>query len=89
MYTPFIFKNFLLMPLYRHFILHDWPDADCKKILSNQKAGMKKGYSKLLLHEVVLDANEPKETGTSSDIAMMAMVSGMESTLMTFLYINF
>ncbi|EED17232.1 O-methyltransferase, putative [Talaromyces stipitatus ATCC 10500] len=65
---------------YLHFILHDWPDADCKKILSNQKAGMKKGYSKLLLHEVVLDTNEPKETGTSSDIAMMAMVSGMERT---------
>jgi hypothetical protein len=75
----FSLMNILLTFLNRHFILHDWPDADCKKILSNQKAGMKKGYSKLLLHEVVLDANEPKETGTASDIAMMAMVSGMES----------
>lgn len=41
---------------------------------------MKKGYSKLLIHEVVLDLDEPKEIGTTADITMMAMASGKEST---------
>lgn len=63
----------------RHLVLHDWPDADCKKILDNQKLSMKKGYSKLLIHEVVLDPNNPQEDGTVSDITMMALASGMES----------
>ncbi|KAH8689898.1 putative O-methyltransferase [Talaromyces proteolyticus] len=64
---------------YMHFVLHDWPDSDCKRILENLKLGMRKGYSKLLLHEVVLDPNDPKEIGNSADIVMM-MASGMERT---------
>ena len=48
---------------------------------------MKKGYSKLLIHEVVLNPNDPQDPGTSSDITMMAMVSGMESTSMTPLFL--
>jgi hypothetical protein len=40
---------------------------------------MKKGYSKLLIHEVVLDPKEPQEIGNTSDITMMGMASGMES----------
>jgi O-methyltransferase domain len=67
--------------------LHDWPDEDCKKILANQKVAMKKGHSKLLLHEVVLDSQNPKGLGTASDIAMMAMASGMESTYNNILYL--
>jgi hypothetical protein len=64
---------------FSHFVLHDWPDSDCKKILDNLKPAMKKGHSKLLLHEVVLDPDNPQEIGTSADITMMGMASGMES----------
>lgn len=39
-----------------HHIIHDWNDDDCVKILTNIAAVMKKGYSKLLLYEIVLPA---------------------------------
>jgi hypothetical protein len=71
----------MLTVRFSHFVLHDWPDAECKKILDNQKPSMKKGYSKLLIHEVVLDPLAPEASRTTSDITMMGMVSGMESKL--------
>lgn len=62
-----------------HFILHDWPDADCKRILDNLKPAMKKGYSKLLLHEIVLESQSLSDMRTTSDITMMGLISGRES----------
>ena len=35
-------------------VLHDFPDSRCREILQSQKAGMKKGHSKLLVCETVL-----------------------------------
>lgn len=68
--------------LSSHFVLHDWPDGDCIKILNNQKVAMTKGYSKLLIHEIVLDPTAPDATRTATDMTMMAIVSGKESKLL-------
>ena len=62
-----------------HFIFHDWPDSEAEKILAALKPSMKQGYSKLLIHDVVLDPLLPSaEGGSSSDIIMMAGVSASE-----------
>ena len=68
----------MLMCCKSHCVLHDWPDEDCVRILDNQKTAMKRGHSKLLVHEIVLDLRNPEATRTSSDITMMGMASGKE-----------
>ncbi|KAL4802204.1 S-adenosyl-L-methionine-dependent methyltransferase [Aspergillus unguis] len=56
---------------YMHSVLHDWPDEQCSKILSNLVAAMKPGYSKLLVNEnVIPDTGAYWET-TSLDLIMM------------------
>ena len=36
---------------FRH-VFHDWPEADCKRILRTVKQAMKPGYSQLFLSDV-------------------------------------
>lgn len=61
--------------------MHDWPDRACREILTNTISAMRKGYSKLLLHEAVLpDINVPAY-GAFLDISMMAVETGAERTL--------
>ena len=62
-----------------HFILHDWPDTDAKRILAAQKSAMTVNYSKLLIHEAVLDPKNPNSSQTTADLTMMSMVSASES----------
>ncbi|KAL8930414.1 MAG: hypothetical protein Q9208_000598 [Pyrenodesmia sp. 3 TL-2023] len=65
---------------YFRGILHDWPDRACREILSNTAASMRKGYSKLLLDEMVLpDTNVPRK-GAFLDLSMMALETGAERT---------
>ena len=37
-----------------HAVLHDWSDSKVKEILMNLKTGMVKGYSMLLINEMVI-----------------------------------
>lgn len=37
-----------------HHILHDWPDKECVSILENVIKAMVPGYSKLLIHELIV-----------------------------------
>lgn len=65
---------------FYHHILHDWSDEKCLQILEPLKLAMKPGYSKLLLHEMIIP-----ETGASTfhsmlDMTMMAFNAGMERT---------
>lgn len=61
-------------------ILHDWPDAECTKILSHIKNAMKKSYSKLIINETVLrDVGVPWQQ-TSLDWTMMSMLVSKERT---------
>lgn len=53
--------------------LHDWPDDACVKILSMLKPALKSGYSKVLIHELIVP-----ETGASTwvsvqDVNMMSL----------------
>jgi hypothetical protein len=63
-----------------HNIIHDWDDNSAVKILKNVSAGFEKGYSRLLLHESVVDEVKPKSKVTTSDLHMLAVFSSKERT---------
>ncbi|KAI1427702.1 S-adenosyl-L-methionine-dependent methyltransferase [Xylaria sp. FL1777] len=65
---------------YFRSIFHNWPDADCIKILKNTAAAMKPGYSKLLLSEFVLPASNCPLYPAILDINMMTLLNGMQRT---------
>ncbi|KAI1735673.1 S-adenosyl-L-methionine-dependent methyltransferase [Xylaria scruposa] len=65
---------------YFRSIFHDWPDADCVKILKNTAMAMTPGYSKLLMSEFVLPASNTPLYPALLDVNMMAVLNGMERT---------
>lgn len=65
---------------YLQGILHDWPDHSCREILSNTAAAMRKGYSKLLINEMVLPDTGVNRKGAFLDLSMMALETGAERT---------
>ncbi|KAI0505266.1 S-adenosyl-L-methionine-dependent methyltransferase [Xylaria bambusicola] len=65
---------------YFRSIFHNWPDADCIKILRNTAAAMRPGYSKLLMSEFVLPSSNTPLYPALLDINMMALLNGMERT---------
>lgn len=65
---------------YMRYILHDWPDEECRTILRHLKDAMQAGYSKILIHEcVVADRNTPWQH-TALDIYMTALLATQERT---------
>ncbi|KAI9695844.1 MAG: hypothetical protein M1820_008399 [Bogoriella megaspora] len=65
---------------YLRYVFHDWPDADCLKIMRAIAAAMTPGYSKLLIFEWVLPAKGVPLYPALLDINMMAILNGMERT---------
>ncbi|KAL4881812.1 S-adenosyl-L-methionine-dependent methyltransferase [Aspergillus karnatakaensis] len=65
---------------YMHSVLHDWADADCRRILSNLVPAMKKGYSKILINENVIPSTNAYWETTSLDLIMMADFASQERT---------
>jgi hypothetical protein len=65
---------------FLHAVPHDWPDADCLRIFGQLKAAMRKGYSKLLVYEVVMPAKGATSLMTTLDLQLMNATSGMERT---------
>ncbi len=63
-----------------HAVLHDWPDSTAKHILSNLKDAMIKGYSKLLIYEVVVPPTGASIYQTTIDIELMSLLSAFERT---------
>ncbi|KAF4637258.1 hypothetical protein G7Y89_g832 [Cudoniella acicularis] len=61
---------------FYHHILHDWPDDKCLIILQQVKRAMEPGYSKLLLHELILPDKEALTVHASFDLAVMIFNSG-------------
>ncbi|KAL8738332.1 MAG: hypothetical protein Q9181_000875 [Wetmoreana brouardii] len=62
-------------------IFHDWPREACQSILRSTIAGMKPGYSKILIDDLVLpDVGVPPK-GAFFDLSMMALETGTERTL--------
>ncbi|KAK6216030.1 hypothetical protein LQW54_004007 [Pestalotiopsis sp. IQ-011] len=63
-----------------HAVPHGWPDADCVRIFESVKTAMTRGYSKLLIHEIVLPAQGASSMMTTMDLQLMACTSGLERT---------
>ncbi|KAF3901715.1 O-demethylpuromycin-O-methyltransferase [Arthrobotrys entomopaga] len=59
-------------------VLHDWPDNSCKEILSNIKPALERGYSKVLINEIVVPDRNAHWYETSVDILMMVAHSAAE-----------
>ncbi|MCJ1434336.1 hypothetical protein MMC27_003703 [Xylographa pallens] len=66
---------------YLHSVLHDWPDDDCKKILSNIASAMKPGYSKLLINENTIPDQGAHWEATGLDLVMLTCFSSQERTM--------
>ncbi|KAI1426461.1 S-adenosyl-L-methionine-dependent methyltransferase [Xylaria sp. FL1777] len=63
---------------YFHIVLHDWPDDTATKILEVVRDAMERGYSRLLIHEVIVATKEPSLTATTLDMTMMALFAALE-----------
>ncbi|XXG95866.1 hypothetical protein Hte_002138 [Hypoxylon texense] len=66
---------------FLHNVLHDWPDEAAAKILRNVADAMEKGYSKLLIHESMVDNVNPPSRVTTSDLTMLMCLSAAERTV--------
>ncbi|GAM38978.1 hypothetical protein TCE0_034f10141 [Talaromyces pinophilus] len=65
---------------FYHHILHDWSDNYCLEILRKVVTAMTPGYSKLLLHEMIVLEEGAPQFQAQLDMTMMAFNSGMERT---------
>ncbi|KAF1814599.1 putative hydroxyindole O-methyltransferase [Eremomyces bilateralis CBS 781.70] len=63
-----------------HSILHDWSDEKGVKILENLVPALKKGYSRVLLNEIVVSEEKPTLAATSMDMMMLAHFAVRERT---------
>ncbi|KAL3477295.1 S-adenosyl-L-methionine-dependent methyltransferase [Aspergillus californicus] len=63
-----------------HSILHDWGDEDGVKILQNLVPALKKGYSRVLLNEIVVSEEKPTLAATNMDLMMLAHFAVRERT---------
>ncbi|KAK6949473.1 hypothetical protein Daesc_009554 [Daldinia eschscholtzii] len=66
---------------FYHHILHNWSDQQCMEILEPVKKAMKPGYSKLLLHEMIMPDQGASTFHTMLDMTMMSFNLGMERTV--------
>lgn len=68
---------FMPQPIYNahayflHSVLHNWPDDKCKEILLNLKSAMRKGYSRILVEDVVIQNNNPSQLSCAIDMRML------------------
>lgn len=62
------------------FILHDWNDELCLKLLRNVVAGMKMGYSALVVEDFILPVKGAALLPAMWDMEMMSLLSSMERT---------
>ncbi|KAL3476738.1 S-adenosyl-L-methionine-dependent methyltransferase [Aspergillus californicus] len=65
---------------FYHHILHDWADSYCLEILERVAAAMTPGYSKLLLHEMIVPEQGASQFQAQLDLTMMAFNGGLERT---------
>lgn len=65
---------------FLHSILHDWGDNDGVRILESLVPALERGYSRVLLHEIVLREEKPTLAATSMDMMMLAHFAVRERT---------
>ena len=61
-------------------MLHDWTDEECRTILLNLVPAMAKGYSKVLVNEMVVADRNATWLTTSMDWTRMALLASRERT---------
>lgn len=62
------------------FIMHDYSDADCLRILANIKQAMTPGYSYLVINDFILPETGCHQLPAQWDLMMMMYMSGIERT---------
>lgn len=65
---------------FMHNVIHDWDDDTAVGILRGITSAMEPGYSRLLLHESLVDKVKPLARVTCSDLSMLAWFSSHERT---------
>ena len=60
--------------------MHDWPNSKCLEILTNLRSAMTKGYSSLLLYDMVIPDRGAQGTSTGLDLIMMSLFASCERT---------
>ncbi|KAI0966246.1 putative O-methyltransferase [Xylaria arbuscula] len=65
---------------YFHAVFHDWPDNTATQILKRTAEVMRKGYSKVLIQDMVLPLTGATAIQTTMDVEMMALVSAQDRT---------
>lgn len=65
---------------YLHSVLHDWDDKDCQRILKRLVEVMRKGYSRVLISELVVPSTGASWFATTMDWVMMALGAVKERT---------
>jgi hypothetical protein len=61
------------------FVIHDWADEECVRILRNCRAAMAPGARVLVVESIIPAGNEP-DVGKSLDVIMMVNSPGRERT---------
>ncbi|KAL4802532.1 O-methyltransferase-domain-containing protein [Aspergillus unguis] len=65
---------------FMHAVLHDWPLDKATLLLNNTKEAMTKGYSKLLIYDIVVPPTGASISQTTMDVNMMSLLSAAERT---------
>jgi len=63
-----------------HAVIHDWEYGRALEILKNMAPAMKKGYSKLLICDIMIPATGATATQATMDMAIMLMLAAYERT---------
>ncbi|KAI0839630.1 putative O-methyltransferase [Hypoxylon sp. FL0890] len=63
-----------------HAVFHDWPEADALRILRNVAPALKKGYSKLLICDVLIPPTGASAYQVVLDVNMLIHLSSYERT---------
>lgn len=61
-----------------HYILHNWPDPLARTILRNTAAAMEPSYSKIILNEYILPAQDCPQSASWADMHMMGGLAALE-----------
>lgn len=65
---------------YLHSVLHDWADADARRLLARLARAMRPRYSRLLVHESVVPPRRARWETTALDMVMLALCASRERT---------
>lgn len=65
---------------FLHSILHDWPDHLATQILDNLKPAFKKGYTRLIITDVVIPPEKASVMQVTHDLCLMGLLAAIERT---------